>query len=62
MVSGYDMEAVEHEKAKHYNASTKKHFINIPRCLREHPRYQTGRWSDLAMCVVFRMLSTALET
>ena len=62
MVSGYEKDVAKHEKARRYNARTKKRFSSIPGHLRDHPRYQTGGWSDLAMCVVFRMLSTSLET
>ena len=62
MVSGYDKDVSKYEKGKCYNDRTKKYFSKIPRLLREHPRYQSGGWPDLAMRVVFRMLSTSLET
>jgi hypothetical protein len=61
MVSGYDEQVEEHLKKKRYNNKTKKYFSSIPHLLREHPRYLTGGWSDLTMCVLFRMLSTSLD-
>lgn len=61
-VCGYDKQVEKHNKKKRSSEWSDDYFSTLLDFLVEHPRYHVGGLSELNMCTVFRMLSTAMDT
>lgn len=61
MVCGYDKQVKEYNKEMSYSGYTEESFSTYSPLLMDHPRYLTGGWSDLTICILLRMLSTSLD-